>query len=222
MRYYPVHLDLRGRRCLVVGGGGVGQRKAEGLVRCGADVVVVCPEATEELVRMGEDGRIALHRRGVEEDDLEGAFLVFCATADAALNRRLAVAARSRGILVSVADLPEGSDFVLPSVVERGDLVLTVSTSGRSPAFAKTLRKRLERQFGTEYDTFLRLMGAVRNRVLARGHAPEDHRALFHGLIEGGLLEAIREGDAAGVDALLAAALGERVDHRTLLGEPNP
>lgn len=212
MRYYPVNLDIENRLCLVVGGGRVGERKVRRLLECGARVTVVSPEATQGLKAMAAAGRIVLRLRAYEEQDLEGVFLVFCATDDGELNRQLTAAAERRGLLSNIADRPEESRFILPSVVRRGDLLLTVSTSGRSPAFAKALRADLERQFGPEYADFLDIMGAVRERLLGRSHDPEAHRRIFSRLIAGGLLERVRSGDAAGVEALVSEALGEDVD----------
>lgn len=221
MRYYPVNLDIRDRSCLVVGGGGVGERKALRLVRCGARVTLVSREVTEQLERMQGEGKIVLHRREYRETDLDGVFLVFCATDNGDLNRKIGEAADRRGLLCNIADLPDRSAFVLPSVVEQGDLVLTVSTSGQSPAFAKVLRKDLEARFGVEYATFLKLMGAVRKQLLTRGRDPQAHRLLFRRLIDGGLLDRVRDGDKSGIDALLREVLGTDLTDEQLLDDVN-
>lgn len=219
MQYYPVNLDIRDRSCLVVGGGRVGERKASRLIRCGARVTLVSREATERLGQMQSEGKIVLHRRDYRETDLDGVFLVFCATDNAELNRKIGEAAERRGLLCNIADSPHRSAFVLPSVVERGDLVLTVSTSGRSPAFAKALRKDLEARFGMEYATFLKLMGAIRKRLLDRDHDPEAHHRLFRRLIDGELLERVREGDKSGINALLSEVLGADLTYDKLLDD---
>ncbi|MFZ7126130.1 MAG: precorrin-2 dehydrogenase/sirohydrochlorin ferrochelatase family protein [Desulfobacterales bacterium] len=222
MRYYPVNLDVQGQPCLIVGGGRVGERKATRLVESGARVTVVSPDLTERLLRMGAKGTVTLHHRRFRETDLDGFFLVFCATDDAGLNQRIGEEARRRGLLCNIADRPDLSRFILPSVVQRGELILTVSTSGQSPAFARTLRKDLEKHLGPEYGRFLELMGAVRRRLLESGHDPEAHRRVFHHLIDQGLLDRVRSGDKPGIDALLTDALGEAVDSRTLLDDTNP
>ncbi len=219
MRYYPIQLDVRGKRCLVVGGGAVGTRKAETLEACGAEVVVVSPEATAELAARSEAGRILWHRRAYAPSDLEGVFLAVGATDDEELNRRLSADARRRGVLCNIADRPALCDFILPAVVQRGDLVITVSTSGKSPALAKRLRRELERRYGEEYALLLRLMGAVRRRLLAAQHAPEEHRTLFEALLEGGLLERLREGDLPGADRILKEVLGRGWQAEALLAE---
>jgi precorrin-2 dehydrogenase / sirohydrochlorin ferrochelatase len=222
MRYYPVQLDIRGRACLVVGGGAVGTRKAQTLAACGARVTVVSPEAAEELGRMAAAGRIELRLRGYLPADLEGMFLVIGATDDEELNRQIHRDAEAHRILCNIADRPEICNFILPAVLQRGDLVITVSTSGKSPALAKKLRRRLEAEFGPEYGVFLELMGAIRLRLLAREHAPEEHKPLFEALVDSNLVEWIREGRRAEVDLLLQRVLGSGFRMQELLDTTRP
>jgi precorrin-2 dehydrogenase/sirohydrochlorin ferrochelatase len=217
MKYYPIHLDVAQRQCLVVGGGAVGARKVKTLLECGASVTVVSPETAPEIDRLAREGAVRLHRRRFEPADLEGRFLVIGATDDESLNRRIHAEAEKRGLLCNIADFPEGCNFILPAVVRRGDLVITISTSGNSPAFAKNLRKQIERAYGPEYEIFLRLMGAVRQRLLARAHAPEEHKPLFEALIAGGLVDRIRSKDPEAVNRLLAEVLGEDFRYEELL-----
>jgi precorrin-2 dehydrogenase/sirohydrochlorin ferrochelatase len=220
MRYYPVQLDIRGRACLVVGGGAVGTRKAETLAACGGRVTVVSAEATAALQQMAAEGRVALALRNYNETDLEGIFLVIGATDDEALNRRISADAEARRILCNIADRPEICNFILPSILRRGDLVITFSTSGQSPAFAKKLRQRLEAQFGEEYGVFLEVMGTIRRRLIARQQTPEAHKHLFEALIESDLLELIRTGRRDEADALLERFLGSGFRIQDLLN-PN-
>lgn len=217
MRYYPVNLDLRGRHCLVVGGGAVGSRKVKGLLACGAVVTVVSPEVRPRLEQLAAQGRIALHRRPYRSEDLEGIFLVIGATDEEPLNRRIHGDAQQRGLLCNIADRPEVCNFILPAVVRRGDLLIAISTSGRSPAFAKHLRRRLEAEFGPEYALFLELMGRLRQRLLAAEHAPEAHKPLFEALIAGGLLERVARQDIAGIDRLLLEVLGAGFRYNELM-----
>ncbi|MFH1984027.1 MAG: bifunctional precorrin-2 dehydrogenase/sirohydrochlorin ferrochelatase [Pseudomonadota bacterium] len=216
-RYYPVNLDIRDRSCLVVGGGGVGTRKVQGLLDCSARVTLISPEATETLKTIAADGRIIWHRRRFAPGDVTGHFLVIGATNDEPLNRQVHADANAHGLLCNIADRPEICNFILPAVIRRGDLSLAISTAGRSPAFAKHLRKTLAVQFGPEYETFLDLMGAVRKRLLAEDHAPEAHKPLFEALISSGLLDMIRDGDTTGVDALLLDILGDGYNYRSLM-----
>ncbi len=208
MKYYPVCLDVNHRRCLVVGGGGVGTRKVKSLVECGARVKVVAVAASDELKKMAEAGDIELVERAYEPADLTHMFLVFGATSDITLNERIHREAEHRGILCNIADFPKGCNFILPAVVQRGDLQIAVSTAGKSPAFARSLRKKLENQFGEEYGDFLRLMGLVRDKLLAEEHAPEEHKPLFERLIAGDLPELMKERRNADIDRLLTEVLG--------------
>ncbi len=217
MNYYPVNLDIRGRRSLVVGGGGVGTRKVKGLLECQASVTLVSPEATPILSDLAQEELIEWKRRNYESSDIEGMFLVIAASDNEALNRRIHSDAQQANILCNVADQPENCNFTLPSVIRRGDLQITISTSGKSPAFSKYLRKKLEKQFGSEYGEFLRLMGQLRKKLLAESHAPETHKAIFESLIEKGLLNMIKSRDTETIDRLLAEILGKAYSLESLL-----
>jgi len=209
MRYFPIQLDIRGRACLVVGGGGVGTRKAKSLIACGGKVTVVSPTVTSELQDLAAAGALRVLQREYVGDDLQGMFLVMGATDDERLNRRIRTDAEHLKILCNIADRPEQCDFILPAVVQRGDLIVTVSTSGRSPALAKKLRQDLQAQFGDEYTAFLDLMGAIRKRLLAEAHAPEEHKPIFERLVHSNILTWIREGRRNDIDRLLAEVLGD-------------
>jgi len=219
MRYYPICLDIQGRSCLVVGGGQVGTRKVRTLLDCGAQVTVVSPEGTPELVDMAQKGRVIWERRDYRSADQSGMFLVIGATDAETLNLRIQQDAEAAGRLCNIADKPERCNFVLPAVIQKGDLMIAVSTSGKSPAFAKHLRRLLEGQFGPEYAIFLDLMGAVRQRLLAAAHAPEEHKPIFEQLISRGLLDMIRRDDRPAINQLLAEVVGPDFLYEDLLGE---
>ncbi len=208
-RYYPVCLDIAGRNCLVVGGGQVGTRKVKTLVDCQAKVTVVSLSFTEELGLLANKGRITIKEKAYTAIDLEGVFLVIGATSDMALSRQISEDAESRHLLCNIADVPEACNFILPAVVRRGDLQVAISTSGKSPAYAKHLRRKLESQFGEEYAVFLLLMGEIRRALLAAEHEPEAHKNLFERLIRGGLLDMIREKQTTDINRLLQETLGE-------------
>lgn len=217
MRYYPVNLDILNRRCLVVGGGAVGLRKAKTLLDCGAKVTLISPKINKALSQLSHDKLITLHQREYRTEDLDGMFLVIGATDDEALNHQIKTDADARGMLCNIADRPAACNFILPSVINRGDLILAISTSGKSPAFAKHLRRLLEIQFGPEYSRFLHLMGAIRRRLLSREHEPETHKQLFEQLIQNGLLDLVREDDVEQIDALLLKVLGRGFAYQTLM-----
>jgi len=217
MKYYPVNLDIRNRDCLVVGGGGVGTRKVKTLVECGAAVTVVSLQASAKLDQMAADGLITLEKRAYRTTDIENKFLVIGATDDETLNRQIHADAEARNTLCNIADRPEICNFILPAIVHRGDLVLAVSTSGKSPAYAKRVRKELEKQFGAEYEPFLRLMGAIRERLLREKHEPEAHKPLFETMINAGLLDLVRENETEQIDTLLREVLGKGYRYHELI-----
>lgn len=209
MKYYPVHLDINNRNVLVVGGGGVGTRKVKTLVDCGARVTVVSREVTTKLQDLAASGEINLEQRSYRSEDLNGMFLVIGATNDMKLNRQISNDAEELNTLCNIADRPEVCNFILPSIVRRDDLVITISTSGKSPAMAKKLRKSLENQYGEEYGTLLRLMGTIRKKLLRQAHEPEAHKPLFEQLINSDLIEMIQAGKIDEIDALLFEVLGD-------------
>lgn len=209
MRYYPVNLDIQNRKCLVVGGGDVGTRKVMTLLECGATVVVVSPAVTAKIEELSNNALIKLEKRGFKPTDLHQMFLVVGATDNPELNRQIHTGAERLGMLCNIADRPEVCNFILPAIVNRGDLIIAISTSGKSPAFAKKIRKDLEKEFGTEYEEFLKLMGRIRNKLLSQDHEPEVHKPLFENLIQQNLVKMIKDRDIAAVDSLLFEILGE-------------
>ena len=209
MKYYPVFLDINTRKCLVIGGGAVGTRKVLSLLECGAMVTVVSPVATEKLQVLASQGVIILKKRTYRPSDMEGKFLVFGATDNEVLNRQINQNAEQSNTLCNIADRPEVCNFILPATVKRDDLVIAISTSGKSPAFAKQLRKQLELQFGPEYAAFLKLMGGIRSLLLKEKHAPEEHKPIFNRIIESNIIDLIRAGKKEEIDTLLRDILGD-------------
>lgn len=194
MRFYPAYLDLRDRPCLVIGGGVVAERKALSLLGAGADVTVVSPSLTPKLHELSEAGKIAHRKKKFDENDLSGEYLVIAATSSPDVNRQAAQACKKRRLLVNVAVPPEESTFVVPSVVERGDLLIAVSTSGTSPALSKKIRQELSALYGPEYDLFLRKLSALRKRVREEIADEEERRRIFQTLVDSDVLGLLREG----------------------------
>jgi precorrin-2 dehydrogenase len=191
--FYPILVDLHGKKALVVGGGKVAQRKIETLLEHGASVLVVARELTATLEELRSAKRIGFLGAEFSEAFADGAFLVFAATDDASLNRRVSQAAQQRGLLVNAVDQPADCNFIVPSVLSRGDLLIAVSTSGKSPAFARKVRVELERHFGEEYGFFLNLMGNLRKEILSLGLSQEENKSAFEELVNSELLQAIGE-----------------------------
>ena len=217
MKYYPVHLDINNRKVLVVGGGSVGSRKVKTLLDCGARVTVVSPEVSRQLRELAASGDIKLAERSYQSEDLNGVFVVIGATDDETLNQQISSDADRLNTLCNIADRPEVCNFILPSIVQRDDLVITISTSGQSPALAKKLRKALENQFGEEYGTLLQLMGAIRKKLLQQAHEPEAHKPLFEQLINSDLIVMIQAGKTEEIDMLLFDILGKGYKYKELM-----
>lgn len=199
MGFYPVFLELGGRRCLVVGGGLVAERKVEGLLAAGAVVTVVSPTLTPRLHALVVARNIGHEPRAYRPGDLAGFDLGFAATDDGAVNGTLAREGRRRGVWVNAADDAANSDFILPSTVRRGPLTVAVGTEGTSPALARAVREELERYLGPEYAELAALVSDVRRELRARRRAPDAetwHRALdaeLRALVLAGRREQARE-----------------------------
>ena len=187
---YPVNLVVEGRRCLVVGGGAVAARKVAGLLACGAAVHVVAPDVGDEVRALPG---VTFSERPYRAGDLEGFRLVVAATDDRAVNGAVYRDAEAAGVWVNGADDPEHCSFTLPSVVRRGSLLVTVSTGGRSPALARWLRQRLEREIGPEYAVLLDLLATERETIKASGRSTEDLD--WQSALDSDMLGLIRSGD---------------------------
>jgi precorrin-2 dehydrogenase / sirohydrochlorin ferrochelatase len=212
--YYPMFLDLRGMPCLVVGGGSIAHGKIVGLLRAGATVQVVAPSVDETVATLARRGEVTVVTRPYAAEDVRGFQLVVAATDQPEVNRRVSSDARQAGALVNVVDSPELSQFIAPAVLERGDVQVAVSTSGRSPAFAVFVRDRIGDLIGPEFATALTILARVRERVRTR--SMDDRRRIQRAIAEGGLTDRVRRRDHAGIDGLLRAALGEGATLRDL------
>jgi len=198
-KYYPMMVDLAGRRCLVVGGGQVAERKVRALVEAGAEVVVVSPALSPGLQGLKREGLIIHRARSYRPGDVAGSLLVFGATDDPEVNRRLADEAKAMGVLANLADSPASSTFLTPATLTRGNLVIAISTGGDSPALARKIREDLESVYGEEYAGLLKVLEQVRERAKREVADPGRRRALFERAVESDLLERLRAGDAAGL-----------------------
>lgn len=194
--YYPVFLDLRGRLAVVIGGGSVAERKAITLIRYGADVLVISPDVTPAIDALVAEGLIDHEQRGYVRGDLAGAFIVVCATDSTEVNRAVYQEAEGMGCLVNVVDVPELCNFIVPSIVQRGPLQIAISTAGAAPTVAKRLRKRLEHEFGPEWEPYMTLMAEVRRLVMERVPGGEPVRKpVFEAIADSDLLERLASGE---------------------------
>jgi precorrin-2 dehydrogenase / sirohydrochlorin ferrochelatase len=213
--YYPAILDIAGRTALVVGAGKVGEGKIEGLLRGGARVRVISLTATETVRRWAADGRIELELRAYDSADLEGAFLVIAATEDNPTNVRVFEAAEARQMLCNVVDVTHLCNFILPSIVRRGDLAIAVSTGGASPAMARRIRLSLQQCYGDEYALAMELLGALREELKQMYPAPEDRKVLFERMVYSNFMDMVRAGDAEGIEAWVQRCIDEGPDYAT-------
>ena len=216
MKYYPINLDIKNKNCLVVGGGEVGARKASTLIRCKAITTVVSLEFSSAFNGLEQQG-VTLLKKDYVEDDLKKMFLVISATNNRELNLEISSHAKKKGILCNIADNIEASDFTLPSIVNRDDLLITVSTNGKSPALAKKIKETLEHEFGNEYADFLIILGQIRKRLLSQSHAPKEHKIVFQKLINSELLDTIKNKDYKKTDNLLHELLGKDYTYENLI-----
>jgi siroheme synthase-like protein len=167
--YYPIFLNIRGKRCVVVGGGLVALRKVKALLEHEANVEVISPELCPELSQLAKSRAIQVLQKNYNGGDLQGAFIAIAATDDGEINNKVAEEARAKGVLVNVVDDSEHSDFIVPSQLRRGDITIAVSTAGKSPALARKIRTRLEKDFGTEYASLALLVDEVRSELKRQG-----------------------------------------------------
>lgn len=200
MKYYPVYLLLRDRSCLIAGGGDVAERKALSLLEAGADVTVVSPDLTRKLADLAHAQKIRHLPRMFEERDMAGMFLVIAATDSPETNASVAKLCRKKHVLVNAVSPPEESSFIVPSVVERGDLVIAISTSGDSPGLSKRIRRELEERYGKEYEAFLDRMGAIRKRLKEEFGDEGKRREVMDALLESDVLYLLKHGEAHEAD----------------------
>ena len=208
MAHVPIFLDLTGRRCMVVGGGEVAARKVATLLEAGAEVTVVSPSLVESLRNLARESRIRNLSRGYEPGDMAGATLVYAATDDAELHRRLQAEALTRGIPINVADAPELCTFIVPAVLTRGALKIAVSTEGASPAMAKRIVERLGRLFGPDYGLALEVLRAARRHLKATESDITVRARKLTALASSRIPEYLRKNNPDAVEKILHGHIG--------------
>jgi precorrin-2 dehydrogenase/sirohydrochlorin ferrochelatase len=212
VRYYPLCLDISGKRCVVVGGGNVAERKVRRLLACDARVEVVGKTLTPSLAAWKGEGKIVHREVDYADSCLAGASLVIGATDNETVNGRIAQDARTRGIPVNIIDDPARCDFILPSVVERGDLLIAVSTGGKSPALARKLREELEEVYGPEYAVLIEVLGELRETVIAAGGSSAENRKRFAAVVRSDILDNIRRKEWMKVKEMIRSLTGVEME----------
>ena len=212
MDFLPIFMNIRGRHCLVVGGGEVAARKASLLREAGGDLTIVAPELCPSLQREVEQGMIAYQQRGFEEADLDGCAVVIASTDDSEVNRRVSELAQSRSIPVNVVDNPELCSFIMPSIIDRSPVQIAVSTGGTSPVLARLLRTRLESAIPSTYGHLAALAEDFREKVKARFGEVNSRRNFWEDVLQGRIAEMV----FAGKDEDARAELEQAVERGTV------
>jgi precorrin-2 dehydrogenase/sirohydrochlorin ferrochelatase len=218
MSFYPISLDLEGRQCIVVGGGRVAERKVQGLLSCGALVTVISPVLTDDLRQQHADGAIQWLEREYSPGDLAKGFLVIAATDDEETQKQVYEEARTHNLLLNVADVPQRCNFILPATVKQGDMTISISTAGKSPALARKIRMELEKSYGPEYRVLVDILGAIRPEILAAGQEQAENEQLFNSLLHVDMAVWIKNRDWNNLEKHLRAVLGDRLDEERLSG----
>lgn len=188
--YYPAFIDLENKKTVVVGGGKVAERKILGLLDTGAKVTVLSPVITKRIEREKQKGRLRHICRRYRKSDLKEAFLVIAATDDRNLNERVS---RDAPCLVNVVDVPKLCNFIVPSTMQRGPLTIAVSTGGVSPAFARSLRKELEKTYGCEFSGYLKALQKIRAQAMNMIKDGKKRAAFLKAVASENMLKLLKE-----------------------------
>ncbi|MCB1256629.1 MAG: bifunctional precorrin-2 dehydrogenase/sirohydrochlorin ferrochelatase [Microthrixaceae bacterium] len=200
---YPVNLEIAGLPALVVGGGPVAARKAAGLIRSGAQVTVVAPEIIDDL---RDNPSIRCIERTYQRGEAASYRVVISATGRKEIDSQVSRDAQATGIPVNSADDPGNCSFTLPAIARAGEIQVTVSTSGRSPAMATWLRDRVAETLDQSMVDTLELLARVRSEVIAAGQSTEV--LAWRRALDAGLVELIADGQHEAAEKLLRAELG--------------
>jgi precorrin-2 dehydrogenase/sirohydrochlorin ferrochelatase len=219
MKYYPVFLRVAGRRCVVIGGGPVAERKVGSLLAADARVVVISPSLSAGLAARAARADIEHVARPYRPGDLAGALLAYAATDDETLHAQIAVEAEAAGVLLNAVDRPRWCSFIAPAILRRGALTVAVSTAGGSPALARRVREEIEARLGPEYERALDVLSRLRRHLQAQPLSAAERQRILTGLVASDLLERLREPDAVAVDRLLAQYAGRDVSLAALGAE---
>ncbi len=207
MDFFPIFLNLKNRRCLVVGGGEVAARKAAALLTAGARVTLVAPKVSAEVERMSERGEIELRQRQYQEADVEGCTVVIAATDDTEVNRRISAACERRSVPVNVVDDPKLCSFIVPSMIDRSPVQIAVSTGGASPVLARTLRSRLETMIPSAYGRLGRLLEEYRDHAKRVLPSVDERRQFWEDVLQGPITEMTFSGQDSAARRALEEAL---------------
>jgi siroheme synthase-like protein len=206
--FYIACLRLKGRRCLVVGGGDVGLEKVEGLLACDATVTLVAPDAHPALQELAHEGSLAWERREFRDADLDGCLIAIAATSNTDVNIAVFEGAERRAMLVNVVDVPPLCNFILPAIVRTGPLAVAISTAGASPALAKRMKREISDLFGEPYAQLAVMLNDARGWAKATLPTYQDRKEFFESIVGGSPdpIELLRAGEVDQVRELIESA----------------
>lgn len=188
-------LDIKGKKCKVIGGGRVAERKVTALLECGAIVDVISPSITNKILKYYNENRINLIRRNYVYGDLESSYLVYAATNDAKVNELCIKECRENRILLNVVDHPKMCDFIVPANINRGDLNISISTNGKSPMLSRKIRGELEKLFPEEYQEYLEVLGDIRRKAKVEVKDINKRREIFYNIVYSDIFERYLKGE---------------------------
>ncbi|HHT9113715.1 MAG: bifunctional precorrin-2 dehydrogenase/sirohydrochlorin ferrochelatase [Planctomycetes bacterium] len=211
-KYYPILLNIQDKKCLVVGGGNVAWRKVCSLKEAGARVTVVSPEFCPEMEKETGIERI---QQKYEEGFLAGVLVVVASTDDEEVNKKVYYDAVKMGILVNVVDRPEFCSFIVPATISRGDLSISISTGGASPALARNIRESLEKQFGNEYGEYTKLLSETRRKILSEVSDESIRRDILQRIADLDMLDVVKEKGIAEARKKILGIISEKIHRKS-------
>jgi len=199
-------VKLQNKKCIVLGGGQVAERKICLLLEAGGQVVLISPEITEKLKSLVINNKIEYLNRKYKKGDLKGAYIVIAATDSPMVNKKIYEESSKSGIMINIVDAPELCDFILPSFIKRGPLMITVTTDGESPALAKKIRKDIEKIYGEEYGAFTTLLGSLRERIQEEIPEEKSRKKFWEILLESNIPQLLKERKKEDVEEIIEKA----------------
>lgn len=208
MVFYPINLNIKDKKCVVIGGGIIATRKIKSLLAAQAQVFVISPQVTSIIQTLIDNQKINYIARDYQAGDIKGCFLVICATNNKAVNKMIAEEAESLGLLFNVIDDSTDSNFTVPAVIRRNDLLLTVSTNGKSPAVAKQIKAELSLIYGEEYGYFLNLIAKYRQELKTKVKTSKERECFWRDNLNKDILTLLKEGKLDEAEAKIKDAIG--------------
>ena len=201
--FYPIYLNLKGRRVVVIGGGEVAERKIESLLESDASVLIISPEVTCRIAGLAEQKKVEIRYSRYTPGDCAGAALVFSATGNPEISRAVYQEATALGVFINTADQSEQCSFIMPAVVRRGNIGVAISTNGTSPALAARLRRKISGVVGPEYARLAELLSRIRPEIRNKVQTEAKRKDLHYRIIDSDIISLLKQEDSAPAERLL-------------------